>query len=83
MPFGKEMIVRGSLERLAPVMMTAMTSFHWALALCLDMVNRARRFSIPLAVVVFGGMIASTALDQLVTPALFYLFGSEKSDKQV
>ncbi len=29
MPFGKEMIIRGSLERLAPVMMTAMTSFYW------------------------------------------------------
>jgi HME family heavy-metal exporter len=31
----------------------------------------------PLSIVLFGGMIASTALDQIVTPALFYLFGSK------
>jgi Cu/Ag efflux pump CusA len=76
MPFGKEMIIRGSLERLAPVMMTAMTSFVGLLPLLFGHGEPGKEILYPLSVVVFGGMIASTVLDQIVTPALFYLFGS-------
>jgi CzcA family heavy metal efflux pump len=78
MPFGKEMIVRGSLERLAPVMMTAMTSFVGLIPLLFGAGEPGKELLYPLSVVLFGGMIASTALDQVVTPALFYLFGSPR-----
>lgn len=78
MPFGKEMIIRGSLERLAPVMMTAMTSFVGLIPLLFGYGEPGKEILYPLAVVLFGGMIASTALDQLVTPALFFLFGSAR-----
>ncbi len=78
MPFGKEMIIRGSLERLAPVMMTAMTSFIGLVPLLFGYGEPGKEILYPLAVVLFGGMLASTLLDQLVTPALFYLFGSAK-----
>lgn len=76
MPFGKEMIIRGSLERLAPVMMTAMTSFIGLIPLLFGYGEPGKEILYPLSVVLFGGMLASTILDQLVTPALFYLFGS-------
>ena len=76
MPFGKEMIVRGSLERLAPVMMTAMTSFIGLVPLLFGYGEPGKEILYPLSVVLFGGMLASTILDQLVTPALFYLFSS-------
>lgn len=76
-PFGKEMIIRGSLERLAPVMMTAMTSFVGLIPLLFGYGEPGKEILYPLSVVLFGGMIASTALDQVVTPALFYLFGSK------
>jgi Cu/Ag efflux pump CusA len=76
MPFGKEMIIRGSLERLAPVMMTAMTSFIGLVPLLFGDGEPGKEILYPLSIVLFGGMIASTALDQIVTPALFYLFGS-------
>jgi Cu/Ag efflux pump CusA len=76
MPFGKEMIIRGSLERLAPVMMTAMTSFIGLIPLLFGFGEPGKEILYPLSVVVFGGVLASTLLDQLVTPALFYLFGS-------
>ncbi len=79
MPFGKEMIIRGSLERLAPVMMTAMTSFVGLLPLLFGYGESGKEILYPLSVVVFGGMIASTALDQIVTPALFYLFSSART----
>jgi Cu/Ag efflux pump CusA len=79
MPFGKEMIIRGSLERLAPVMMTAMTSFIGLVPLLFGYGEPGKEILYPLSVVLFGGMLASTILDQLVTPALFYLFGSSTS----
>jgi Cu/Ag efflux pump CusA len=75
MSFGKEMIIRGSLERLAPVMMTAMTSFIGLVPLLFGDGEPGKEILYPLSVVLFGGMVASTVLDQIVTPALFYLFG--------
>lgn len=73
--FNERMIIRGSLERLAPVMMTAMTSFIGLLPLLFGAGQTGKEILYPLTVVVFGGMLASTILDQIVTPALFYKFG--------
>lgn len=73
--FSEAMIIRGSLERLAPVMMTAMTSFIGLLPLLFGAGQSGKEILYPLTVVVFGGMLASTILDQIVTPALFYKFG--------
>jgi CzcA family heavy metal efflux pump len=73
--FGEAMIIRGSLERLAPVMMTACTSFIGLLPLLFGAGQTGKEILHPLALVVFGGMLTSTLLDQLVTPALFYKFG--------
>ncbi|MFO0251544.1 MAG: efflux RND transporter permease subunit, partial [Planctomyces sp.] len=73
--FGKEMIIQGSLERLAPVMMTAATSFIGLLPLLFGAGQTGKEILHPLALVVFGGMLTSTVLDQLVTPALFLRFG--------
>ncbi|MBL8812502.1 MAG: efflux RND transporter permease subunit [Planctomycetaceae bacterium] len=77
--FGEEMIIRGSLERLAPVMMTAATSFIGLLPLLFGAGQTGKEILYPLALVVFGGMLTSTALDQLVTPALFFRFGRKVS----
>ncbi len=73
--FGEEMIIRGSLERLSPVMMTAATSFIGLLPLLFGAGQTGKEILYPLALVVFGGMMTSTILDQLVTPALFFKFG--------
>lgn len=77
--FGEAMIIRGSLERLAPVMMTATTSFIGLLPLVLGAGQTGKEILYPLALVVFGGMLTSTLLDQLVTPALFFRFGHKKA----
>lgn len=60
-------------------MMTAMTSFIGLVPLLFGFGEPGKEILYPLSVVLFGGMLASTILDQLVTPALFFLFGSPAS----
>jgi CzcA family heavy metal efflux pump len=72
--FGPAMIIRGSLERLAPVLMTALTAMIGLVPLALGAGQTGKELLHPLAIVVIGGLISSTLLDQIVTPALFLKF---------
>ena len=73
--FGQSMIVRGSLERLTPVLMTALVAAFALLPLLLSADAPGKEILHPVAVVIFGGLVSSTLLDTLLTPLMFWLWG--------
>jgi len=75
--FGRKMIVRGSLERLTPVLMTALVAAFALTPLLLSADTPGKEILHPVAVVIFGGLISSTLLDTLLTPVLFWRFGEK------
>jgi HME family heavy-metal exporter len=75
--FGTAMIVRGSLERLVPVLMTALVAAFALLPLLLSGGDPGKEILHPVALVIFGGLVSSTLLDTLLTPVLFYRFGEK------
>ena len=75
--FGRQMIVRGSLERLTPVLMTALVAAFALTPLMLSADAPGKEILHPVAVVIFGGLISSTLLDTLLTPVMFWLYGEK------
>jgi len=81
--FNEHMIIRGSLERLVPVLMTALTAGLSLIPLALASGQPGKEILHPLAVVVLGGILTSTLLDQLVTPAVFFKFGKPVAARMI
>src|SRR5207344_956821 len=79
--FGPDLVMRGSLERLAPVLLTALSA---GLALTPHLLGSAepgREILHPVAVTIFGGLITSTLLDAILTPTLFLVFGRKPLER--
>jgi HME family heavy-metal exporter len=83
MPFGRELIMRGSLERLTPVLMTALSAGVALVPLLIDAATPGKEILHPVAVTIFGGLISATLLDTLVTPILFLRFGRKPLERLV
>lgn len=79
----KEMIVRAGLERLAPVLMTALTTGIGLVPLALAAGEPGKEILYPVATVILGGLISSTLLDFFVHPALFWLIGLKEAERVV
>ncbi|QDV22364.1 efflux RND transporter permease subunit [Aureliella helgolandensis] len=81
--FDHAMIVRAGVERLAPVLMTALTSGIGLVPLVLASGEAGKEILYPVATVILGGLISSTMLDFFVHPALFWLFGRKSAERSI
>jgi Cu/Ag efflux pump CusA len=81
--FGIALITRGTLERLVPVLMTALAAGIALIPLVLAPGEPGKEILHPVAVAIVGGLISSTLLDLVVTPAVFFLIGRKAAEKSL
>ncbi|MGE0607955.1 MAG: efflux RND transporter permease subunit [Pirellulales bacterium] len=81
--FTPEMVERAGKERLAPMLMTALTAGIALIPLVLAAGEPGKEILYPVATVILGGLISSTLLDFFVHPALFWCFGRNQAERQI
>jgi Cu/Ag efflux pump CusA len=77
---GRDLVIRGAMERLSPILMTALTAGLGLLPLALGAGKPGKELEQPMAVVILGGLATSTLLNMIVLPALYHRFGWPKFD---
>jgi Cu/Ag efflux pump CusA len=78
-PFDEEMVLRGSEERLAPILMTALATGLVLLPIVVGGDKPCHEIEHPLAVVILGGLATSTVFNLFLIPALYLRFGRRKA----
>lgn len=78
-PFGPALVVRGSEERLAPILMTALATGLALVPLAVAGNKPGHEIEHPMAVVILGGLVTSTLLNLFLMPALYLAFGRGRS----
>jgi len=70
----REAITQGASERLAPILMTALAAGLALVPIAMGMGKPGSEIQAPMAIVIFFGLLTSTALNMVVVPAAYYLF---------
>ncbi|MFZ5432811.1 MAG: efflux RND transporter permease subunit [Calditrichota bacterium] len=76
----RDAIVKGSLERMNPILMTALSAGLALVPLALGGGQPGKEIQTPMAIVILGGLLSSTFLNMLVIPTLYYRFGAKRKD---
>ena len=79
--WGPQLVMRGSLERLTPVLMTSLAATVALVPLLIDAATPGKEILHPVAVTIFGGLISATLLDAFLTPILFLKFGRKPLER--
>jgi len=82
-PFGQNLILRGAEERLAPILMTALCAGLALVPLVIAGNKPGQEIEYPMAVVILGGLITSTALNLFLMPALYWRFGKARQPQPI
>jgi Cu/Ag efflux pump CusA len=77
--FGPALIVRGSLERLAPILMTTLTTAFALLPIVLGGIRPGHEIEHPMAVVILGGLVSSTVLNLFLLPVVYLQYGEQRN----
>jgi CzcA family heavy metal efflux pump len=80
MPFGMDLVLRGARERIAPIMMTALTTGLALIPLAIAGDLPGHEIEHPMAIVILGGLVTSTLLNLLVVPTLYLRFGKSHQE---
>jgi HME family heavy-metal exporter len=81
LPFARETVLRGSLERLAPVLMTALTAGIGLIPLVIGGQKPGLEILYPVSTVILGGLITSTFCEFLIHPGLFWKFSGRDAER--
>lgn len=73
--FGLELVMRGARERIAPIMMTALTAGLALAPLAVTGNLPGHEIEHPMAIVILGGLVTSTLVNLFIVPALYMVFG--------
>jgi CzcA family heavy metal efflux pump len=76
--FGPKLVLRGALERISPIMMTALTTALAIIPLVVAGNLPGHEIEHPMAVVIMGGLVTSTLLNIFVVPSLYLRFGAKR-----
>jgi CzcA family heavy metal efflux pump len=77
-PFGRDLVIRGSRERISPITMTALTTGLALVPLIVTGNIPGQEIEYPMAIVILGGLVTSTLLNLLVVPSLYLRFGKRR-----
>ncbi|MCH7765441.1 MAG: efflux RND transporter permease subunit [Acidobacteria bacterium] len=78
----REAVQRGALERLSPILMTALAAGLALIPLALGVGKPGSEIQAPMAIVILFGLLSSTALNMVVVPAVYFRFGRRGQEQQ-
>ncbi|GJQ59500.1 MAG: efflux RND transporter permease subunit [Candidatus Scalindua sp. AMX11] len=80
-PFNQELIIRGAIERLVPILMTALTTGLALVPIIIGGILPGQEIEHPMAIVIIGGLVSSTLLNLIVMPVIYWKFGATNKEK--
>jgi Cu/Ag efflux pump CusA len=75
LPFGRELVIQGALERMVPILMTASAAALALLPIVIGGNQPGQEIEYPMAVIILGGLTTSALLNLFFLPAIYYKFG--------
>jgi CzcA family heavy metal efflux pump len=79
----RQAVLRGALERLSPILMTALAAGLALIPLALGVGKPGSEIQAPMAIVILFGLLSSTALNMVVVPAVYFRFGQTSQQPQI